>query len=127
VILGGSNESLDMENFQKHIDSLRRGDHVGIDKESHYYKEFLNKILYTDVQFNFPAPETLSKIESYIDLFVDVHLKEENGPIIIIIQRVMKFDEWDIIIGILTLKLKHKDHSFMVDDSETPGNQNKAK
>jgi hypothetical protein len=55
-----------------------------------------------------------------------VHSGEQNGSIIIV-QHITKFGKFDIIIGVLALKLKDNDHSFMVVDSKTAGNQNKAK
>jgi hypothetical protein len=57
LILGGLNQSSDMIDFQTHIDSLRDGVHADIHNESYYYKDFLKKILYSDVQFNLKAKE----------------------------------------------------------------------
>jgi hypothetical protein len=82
--------------------------------------------LYSDVQFNLKAKEPSLTGKGNIDFWVDVHSGEQNGSIIID-QHITKFGKFDIIIGVLTLKLKDNDHSFMVVDSKTPGNQNKAK
>ncbi len=126
LILGGLNQSSDMIDFQTHIDSLRDGVHADIHNESYYYKDFLKKILYSDVQFNLKAKEPSLTGKGNIDFWVDVHSGEQNGSIIIV-QHITKFGKFDIIIGVLALKLKDNDHSFMVVDSKTAGNQNKAK
>ncbi|CAF2452386.1 unnamed protein product [Rotaria sp. Silwood2] len=107
-----------MIDFQTHIDSLRGGVHADIHNESYYCKQVLNNILYSDVQFNLPAPEPSLSGEFNIDLLVDVHSGEQNGSIIVV-QHVTKFGKSDIIIGVLALKLKDNDHSFIVVDSKT--------
>ena len=124
--IGGLNQSSDIVNFQTHIDSLRGGVHADIHNESYCYRQLLKNILYSDVQFNLPAPEPSLNGESNIDLLVDVHSGEQNGSIIVV-QHVTKFGKSDIIIGVSALKLKDNDHLFMVIDSKTAGNQNKAK
>jgi len=122
LILGGSKQSSDMIGFQSYIDSLRGGVHADIDNESYYYKQLLKNILYSDVQFNCPAPDPRLSGESNIDLLVDAHSGEQNGSIIVV-QHGTKFGKSDIIIGVLALKLKNNDHSFMVVDSKTEDNK----
>ncbi len=53
---------------------------------------------------------------------VDAHSGEQNGSIIVV-QHVTKFGKSDIIIGVLALKLKDNDYSFMVVDSKTEDNK----
>jgi hypothetical protein len=125
-ILGGLNQSQDMIDFQTHINSLRSGADTDIQNESYFYKQLLQNILYSDVQFNLTAPEPSLSGESNIDLLVDMHSKEEHGSIIGV-QHVTKFNVFDIIIGVLAINLKSNDHSFMVVDCKIAGNKNKAK
>jgi len=124
--LGGLNQSQDMIDFQTHINSLRNGADIDIQQESYFYKQLLQNILYSNVNFNLTAPEASLSGESNIDVLVDMHSKEEHGSIIVV-QHVTKIGKLDIIIGVLALKLKDNDHSFMVVDSKIAGNQNKAK
>jgi hypothetical protein len=124
--LGGLNQSQDMIDFQTHINSLRNGVDTNIQQESYFYKQLLQNILYSDVNFNLTAPEASLSDESNIDVLVDMHSKEEHGSIIVV-QHVTKFDMFDITIGVLAINLKSNDHSFMIVDSSIADNQSKAK
>ncbi len=124
--MGGLNQSQDMIDFQTHINSLRNGVDTNIQQESYFYKQLLQNILYSDVNFNLTAPEASLSDESNIDVLVDMHSKEEHGSIIVV-QHVTKFDMFDITIGVLAINLKSNDHSFMIVDSSIADNQSKAK
>jgi hypothetical protein len=125
--LGGLNQSQDMIDFQTHINSLRNGAGTDIQQESYFYKQLLQNILYSDVNFNLTAPEASLSGESNIDVLVDMHSKEEHGSIIVV-QHVTKFDMFGIIIGVLAINLKsNNDHSFIIVDSSIADNQSKAK
>ena len=50
---------------------------------------------------------------------------EDDDPVIIIIQRVIKYDVSDFKIGVMTIQIKTKNCCFAVDKSLLENNQSK--
>ncbi|UJR35437.1 hypothetical protein I4U23_028194 [Adineta vaga] len=116
-IFGGvSDNKMDYEGFQENIEKIIK---------SSPDNAFFKHIKHSDVCFNFGA-ENPENGEAYIDLIVDVNLKQ-NHTIIYVVQTVKKFLESDATtIRVLAIDINKSKCYFMVDISNIENNQNKT-
>ena len=124
--MGRQNDESHFKNLQKFINEIVQTD-VNLDdkNESIHYKQLLKNILYNNTCFNLLSETANITGESNIDVIVNKN-SEDNNPVVIVVQHVIKYEISDLILGVLVIQIKTKNHYFMVDISQIENKQGKV-
>ncbi|CAF2993170.1 unnamed protein product [Rotaria socialis] len=122
IILGGHELTKSFKLFSRRISKLISGDDVRDDDddddetESQHYQQLLKSIKLINTCFNISSKAPAIIGECGFDCIVE---RVPDDEIIVIIQHVKNLHKWDIITGVMVIRLSNENSSFAVDQTIT--------